>query len=95
MTLSWTVAAQGAGCGLFGVLMVFLIRLKKKKPRAMTLQIALSVFLGCALVPSIPVLLLYPFVEPKPDLRDHSLYLCLAGFALAWGVYEAVRLGIK
>lgn len=95
MITNWTLAAQSAACGLIGLVLVVLIRwLKKIKPVITPLN-ALTTYLGFALAPSIPVLLSFPFVEPKPDLADHSVFLVLAALALVWAIYEALRQGLK
>lgn len=95
MTLDWTVGAQSAACGLVGLLIVLFVRWRKKSTPLMTPVNALSTFLGFSIAPSIPVLLAYPFVKPKPDLGDHAVFLVLAGLALIWAVYEALRQGLK
>lgn len=96
MTIAWSdVTAQAAACGLLGIVIVAVIRAATKKKPLITLHNALSVFLGFALIPSIPVLLTYPFIEPKPDLSEHALFICLAALALAWAVGESFRQGLK
>lgn len=95
MTIHWTLSAQGAACGLFGLVLVLVIRALRKTKPLMTPLNALTTFLGFALFPSVPVLLAYPFVEPKPNLGEHALFLVLAGLALIWAVYEALRQALK
>lgn len=94
-TVDWTLSAQGAACGLLGLILVLVIRGLKKKSPLMTPLNALTVFLGFAILPSVPVLLMYPFVRPKPDLGDHAMFLVLAALALLWVVYETFRQALK
>lgn len=95
MELKWTLAAQSAASGIVGVSIVIAIRLWKKMRPIITLPQSFLVFTGFLLVPSIPVLCMFPFVEPKPDLREHAAYLVVAGFSLIWLVYETFRQGLK
>lgn len=93
--LSLPTSAQGAACGLLGLLVVLAVRLVKKSQPVMTPLNALTTFLGCAILPSVPVLLSYPFVKAKPELGDHAVFLVLAALAIVWAVYEAIRQGLK
>jgi hypothetical protein len=93
--VKWTLAAQAAASGLVGVVLVAGVRYFKKIRPVLTLPRCFAVFAGFMLAPSIPIFFIYPFVEPKPDLRDHAAYLLVAAIALGWLIYETFRLGVK
>jgi len=95
LEIKWELAAQAAASGLAGVILVAGFRFFKKTRPILTLHRCFVVFVGFLLAPSIPIFFVYPFVEPKPDLRDHSAYLPVAAIALGWLIYETFRLGVK
>ena len=95
MEIKWNVAAQATACGLGGLVLVWVTRILKQKQFGLSLLTAVTVFLGFSVLPAVPPLLSYPFLEPKPDLADLSLYLAVAGLALLWAVYETFRQGLR
>ena len=95
MEIKWTLAAQAAASGIAGIVLVGVVRFIKKIRPVLTLSRCFVVFTGFMLAPSIPVFFVFPFVEPKPDLRDHAAYLLVAAIALGWLIYETFRLGVK
>lgn len=94
MTVLWTHTAICAAFGLGGLLVVYLMRCRQKQ-YTLSLVNALTVMFGCAVLPTAFVLLAYPFVDPKPDLKDHSISLLAGGLALVYTTIETVRQGLK
>jgi hypothetical protein len=76
---------------LVGIVLVAAIRFASKKRPLLTFPNLLYVFLTCISAPSVPVFLIYPFVEPKPDLRNHAVFLLAAAFGIVWVIYRTSR----
>lgn len=99
MTLSWDVHAQTAACGLGGLGLVFLVRAlrakkDKTKPIGMSLLDAIVTALGCSAIVSGLIFLAYPFLDPKPDLKDQTDFVFVAGLALVYVAFSAFKEGI-
>ena len=47
-----------------------------------------------SLIPAADMFLGYPFLDPKPDLAQHILYLPIAGLSLLWTVFSSIKQGI-
>jgi len=100
MSVKWDAVAQAAACGLAGLALVFLVRVYRSrqpggKPSGMSLVSAIVTVLGFSVAPAIPVFVMYPFIFPKPDLKDDSIYLLVAGIALGYFIYETYKQGIS
>lgn len=91
MTIQWTYAALCAACGLIGILIVASIRYFSKRRPYLTFPVSFVVFLTCTAAPSIPVFVAYPFVNPKPNLANHEVYLVVAAFGIVWVIYQTIK----
>jgi hypothetical protein len=89
----WPVAALGSACGFASVLGVFLARGVRRHQWSMSLSSALVTFLTAGTLPTAVTFFLYPFpfIDPKPDLSQHYLYLPVAGFGILWLVFEVLE----
>ncbi len=94
MLNSFSPAVSAPACGLLAIVAVYLARGVFHKCWVMSLPSILVVFLGGSLVPAADAFISYPFLNPKPDLTQHVLYLPIAGLGLLWTVFAAIRQGV-
>lgn len=96
MILSWPVAATGTACGFLGVIGVFVARGLLRKKWSLSLSSAIVIFLTVGALPTAITFFLYPFpfLNPKPSLNDHLLYLPVSGLGILWLIFETIKSGI-
>jgi predicted ABC-type sugar transport system permease subunit len=73
-----------AASGLLATAATIGLRRRKHRRWNPTLISMFAAFLAGTSFPYGIVLLLYPFVDPPPDLSSVSYYVALAGIALLW-----------
>ena len=94
--MSWPVAATGTACGFVAVTGVFIARGLRRKKWSLSLSSAIVIFLTVGAFPTAVTFFLYPFpfMDPKPSLNDHLLYLPVSGFGILWLIFETIKSGI-
>jgi len=80
-------------CGLMGILAIWIARGLLRKQWAMDLPAAMLLFLGASLLPSAVMFLIFPFLDPKPDLAEHYPLLPIVGLGLLWACFAALKQG--
>jgi hypothetical protein len=91
---SLPAAALSTAAGMIGVAAVVYFRWKLRRWSTMSLTTVLATFLTTSALPTAILFFLFPFLEPKPDLSSHSIYMPLAGFGLVSTIFLSVKQGI-